>query len=133
MSGTTPTASPLDVELSRIWQNTPAQGDPTGKQFAIAFGHAVLAQITTPLTTGWRPIDTAPRDNKRPLYLAKFDEQGQLRHLDFDGAWEFESESWEQAYLSDGYYWMSANGIEEPTHWAYQDEPLPATLKEGTT
>lgn len=71
----------------------------------------------------WNPIDTAPTDNKRPLYLARFYE-GELVELDFDGSWEYWQESWEMAHIN-GYYWVSANGIEEPTHWAYQDGPPP--------
>lgn len=74
--------------------------------------------------TGWQPIATAPRDNKRPLYLARFDKKGVLQHLDFDGGWEFWQESWEMPHIN-GYDWVSANGIEEPTHWAYQDGPPP--------
>lgn len=71
----------------------------------------------------WQPIETAPKDNKRPLYLARFNDKGELVELDFDGSWESESESWElpQVY----YYWASASGIEEPTHWAYQDSTPP--------
>lgn len=71
----------------------------------------------------WQPLDTAPRDNLRSLYLARFDDLGELQELDFNGSWESESESWEIPGVY--YYWASANGIEEPTHWAYQDEPLP--------
>jgi hypothetical protein len=78
----------------------------------------------------WHPIETAPRDNERLLYLARFDEKGKLAELDFDGVWEYWQESWELPHIN-GYTWMSNNGIEEPTHWAYQDEPLP-TSKENT-
>ena len=67
---------------------------------------------------GWQPIETAPHDNKHPLYLARFDEQGDLMELDFDGVWEYWEESWEMSHIN-GYDWCSANGIEEPTHWAY--------------
>jgi hypothetical protein len=72
----------------------------------------------------FRPIATAPMDNRRLLYLARFDDEGKLAELDFDGIWECGSESREnpQPY----YFWASANGIEEPTHWAFQDEPMPA-------
>ena len=74
----------------------------------------------------WQPIETAPKDNKQRLYLARFDETGRLAELDFDGLWGYWQESWEMSHIN-GYCWMSANGIEEPTHWAYQDEPLPTT------
>ena len=73
----------------------------------------------------WMPIDTAPTDNKRSLYLARF-YNDKLMELDFDGAWEYWQESWEMPHIN-GYWWVSASGIEEPTHWAYQDEPLPHT------
>lgn len=72
----------------------------------------------------WKPIETAPHDNKRLLYLARFDEDGKLAELDFDGVWEYWEESWELSHIN-GYTWVSANGIEEPTHWAYQDSPIP--------
>lgn len=68
----------------------------------------------------WQPIQIAPIDNKRLLYLARFDEKGKLQELDFDGTWEFWQESWEMPHIC-GWYWMSSNGIEEPTHWAYQE------------
>lgn len=81
------------------------------------------------MTAEWMPIETAPKDNKRPLYPARFDDQGKLQEIDFDGSWESESESWElpQVY----YYWASANDrVEEPTHWAYQNDlPLPEPPK----
>lgn len=69
----------------------------------------------------WQPIETAPKDNQRPLLLADFDAAGRLKALDYDGAWRCERESWEipQVY----YYWSSAWGyVEEPTHWMYQPE-----------
>ncbi|MFE8033806.1 hypothetical protein [Thiohalocapsa marina] len=68
----------------------------------------------------WQPIETAPKDNKRPLLLAYFNERGELTSLDFDGSWECEQESWEMPQLY--WYWGSHNGIEEPTHWTYQPE-----------
>lgn len=70
----------------------------------------------------WLPIDQAPKDNKRPLYIAQFSSEGELIDLDFDAIWEAESESWEipQVY----YVWKSAYGrVEEPTHFAYMDSP----------
>lgn len=74
---------------------------------------------------GWQPIETAPRDKTRRLYLARFDSEGQLQELDFDGVWEYWEESWELSHIN-GWCWMSAKGIEEPTHWAYQDASIPA-------
>lgn len=75
---------------------------------------------------GWQPIESAPKNNKQPLYLARIDESGKIQQIDLNGSWESESESWEipQVY----YFWSSDNGIEEPTHWAYQDGPPPAQL-----
>ena len=72
----------------------------------------------------WQPIETAPRDNKKLLYLARFDEDGKLVELDFDGSWEYWEESWEMQHIN-GYCWMSNGGIEEPTHWAYQEGAPP--------
>lgn len=70
----------------------------------------------------WHPIETAPQDNKRMLLLARFNpDTGELQELDFDGCWHSESESWELPEVY--WYWASANGrVEEPTHWAYQDD-----------
>ena len=72
----------------------------------------------------WQSIDTAPTDNERLLVLARFNSDGELRELDWDGIWEYWEESWEMPHVN-GYTWTSMNGIEEPTHWAYQDRPLP--------
>jgi hypothetical protein len=83
------------------------------------------------MTTSWQPINTAPKDNKRPLYLARIDKEGKLIEIDFDGAWELWTESWEMPTIK-GYCWCSARGIEEPTHWAYQDEPIPSELTAKT-
>lgn len=76
------------------------------------------------MTQSWQPIETAPKDNARPLYLAKLDSQGKLLELDFNAIWEFWQESWELPHIN-GYDWASENGIEEPTHWAYQDAGPP--------
>ena len=71
----------------------------------------------------WQPIETAPKDDSRFLYLARIVE-GKLVGLDYDGGWGYWQESWEMPDIS-GWCWMSANGIEEPTHWAYQEGPPP--------
>lgn len=87
-----------------------------------------MNQKTTAIPSGWHPIETAPKNNARPLYLARFDEKGVLQELDFDGAWESWSEGWELPQFC-GYDWTSASGIEEPTHWAYQDAGPPPPAK----
>lgn len=88
------------------------------------YTHPLPAVVTEP-HPAWLPIESAPRDNKRLLYLARFNpDTGELQELDFDGIWESESESWEMPQVY--YFWASACGIEEPTHWAYQDEAIPA-------
>ena len=69
----------------------------------------------------WQPIETAPKDNKRPLWLARFNDDGTMQSFDYNGSWESESESWEMPEVY--YYWASENGnVEEPSHWAYQPE-----------
>jgi hypothetical protein len=109
-------------------QNCPAKVDCyTAKQMR---DYAIEAQaLAVNVPSAWQPIETAPKDNKRPLYFARFDPMGKLAELDFDGIWESESESWEQPQIY--YFWASANGIEEPTHWAFQDEPIPPSPETG--
>lgn len=69
----------------------------------------------------WQPIETAPKDNKRPLWLARFNDDGTMQSFDYNGSWESESESWEMPEVY--YFWASENGnVEEPSHWAYQPE-----------
>ena len=79
----------------------------------------------------WQPIATAPTDNARPLVLVQFADDGHLVALGWDGIWRRESESWEQPEVY--WYWATARGdVEEPTHWAFQDEPLPALILSTT-
>ena len=70
----------------------------------------------------WQPIETAPKDNKRPLWLARFNDDGTMQSFDYNGSWERESESGEMPGVY--YFWASENGnvLEEPSHWAYQPE-----------
>jgi len=68
----------------------------------------------------WQPIETAPKDNKRLLFLARFDRYGLLHRFDYDGIWKRECESWEIPEMY--HYWASAGGIEEPSHWMYQPD-----------
>lgn len=82
----------------------------------------VYAAPTPPtVPEGWQPIETAPKNNKRPLLIARFNGDGTIQSFDYNGIWLSESESWEipQVY----WYWASANGyVEEPTHWMYEPE-----------
>ncbi len=103
-----------------------------GKNNAFRAEDALLSEAGT--QEGWRPIETAPKDNQRPLLLAQFNrDTGELMCIDYDGTWESENESWEvpQAY----YFWASAEGrIEEPTHWMYQPNwyaTMPTAAQEG--
>ena len=91
---------------------------------AEAFSRGHDAAWQTASITGWQPIETAPKDNSRVLYLARFSESGELAEIDYDGVWEFWQESYEMPHIC-GYDWCSASGIEEPTHWAYQYQPIP--------
>lgn len=85
----------------------------------------LLKVVDTALSSRlWQPISTAPKNNDRLLYLARFNQDGELVELDFDGIWEYWQESWEMAHIN-GYAWFSNDGIEEPTHWAYQDDVPP--------
>jgi hypothetical protein len=68
----------------------------------------------------WQPIETAPMDNRRPLWLARFNGDT-LQSFDYNGSWERECESWEMPEMY--YFLASENGnVEEPTHWAYQPD-----------
>ena len=74
-----------------------------------------------PTMSEWQPIETAPKDNKVPLFLARFNEDGTIQSFDYDGIWESDYESWEMPQVY--YFWASANGnVEEPTHWMLQPE-----------
>ena len=81
----------------------------------------------------WQPIETAPKDNKRPLWLARFNDDGTMQSFDYNGSWERESESWEMPEVY--YFWASETGnVEEPSHWAYQPEEfyaLPGAQTQG--
>jgi hypothetical protein len=73
------------------------------------------------LLGGWLPIETAPKNNKVPLLLARFNDDGTMQSFDYDGIWESDQESWEIPEVY--WYWASANGnVEEPSHWMYQPE-----------
>ena len=75
----------------------------------------------------WQPIETAPKDNKRPLWLARFNDDGTMQSFDYNGSWERESESWEMPGVY--YFWASENGnVEEPSHWAYQPDEFCALI-----
>lgn len=108
-----------------------AKNSDTGRYFAqkgIAECEHLLSVIDgNAKVTTWQPIDSAPRDNKRSLYLARFNEAGELVEVDWDGVWEHWSEGPEMPHIQ-GWDWASTNGIHEPTHWAYQDEPIPTVL-----
>ena len=70
---------------------------------------------------GWQSIENAPKDNKYPLLLALFNEDGVLINFGFNGGWDREKESW--GISEHYYYWPSAYGlVETPTHWMYQPE-----------
>lgn len=69
----------------------------------------------------WRTIDSAPKDGKQSLLLARFDDRGVLCELDFDGAWG----SYSDGPNGDDYLywdWLSNGGIERPTHWMIQPD-----------
>lgn len=67
----------------------------------------------------WQPIETAPKNNKHPLWIARFNDDGTMQSFDYDASWEREIESWEMS--EEYYFWASAEGrVEEPSHWMYQ-------------
>lgn len=132
------TSMPLKLEFMRRrgfasvdevhdWMQT------TRQRFADAVTRACILPAAQPEKQAgqvWQSIETAPKDNKRLLFLARLDANGKLAELDFDGSWEYWEESWELSHIN-GYCWMSANGIEEPTHWAYQDDAPPAPIQQA--
>lgn len=107
-----------NLDPAEIWgaaQLSPGEGISDG----ISRIEKIIA-IANANKNQWQPIETAPKDNKRKLYLARINENGKILELDYDGTWEYWSESWELPHIN-GYAWFSASGIEEPTHWAYQE------------
>lgn len=106
--------------------------DLTAGLFGPAFSKLVrrwaAAEFNAPAQQpAWQPIGSAPKDNARPLYLARFNEAEKLAEIDFDGGWDFWQESYELPHVN-GWDWVSANGIENPTHWAYQDGCPPGSV-----
>lgn len=87
---------------------------------ALTAAIAALRQQAVP--DGWQPIETAPKDNKRPLLIATFNaDNGNLTSFDYNAQWASESESWEIPRVY--YFWESENGhVDEPTHWMYQPD-----------
>jgi hypothetical protein len=85
---------------------------------------AVVESISAPVqqSVQWQPIDAAPKDNKRPLLMARF-VNGELCAVDFNGRWEFFDDGGEDHHIQSGYAWTTEQDIGEPTHWAYQDGP----------
>lgn len=84
-------------------------------------GKTLAPPVATPTT--WLPIESAPTDNTRLLYLARFDDKGELQELDFGATWEFWQESPEMPEIC-GYYWACNSDFDESTewtHWAYQN------------
>lgn len=71
-------------------------------------------------TINWQPIESAPKDNRRALYLAEINDDGVILHIDIHGTWK-EDEGWEISSSHD-WGWFSDHGIEDPTHWAYMYE-----------
>jgi len=94
---------------------------------------AQASQVPEQEPVAWQPIDTAPRDNKRMLLLARFIDGKRSGDIDYDGVWESETDGWENGN-NRSWFWKSANGIDEPTHWMYQPEwydnhPAPAPVE----
>jgi hypothetical protein len=112
----------LEGVKDMAWDSDTVAGRKLIETFRARLAQPERSASEEPVT--WMPIETAPTDNERPLYLARFNEDGELVELDFNGAWEYWDESWEMSHIN-GYCWVSERGIEEPTHWAYQDEPIP--------
>jgi hypothetical protein len=73
--------------------------------------------------TTWKPIATAPKDNKRPLYLAQF-KNGILRFVEVDGRFQHSNTQYEDRCWKSSIRFNSCSS-ELPTHWAYQDDPIP--------
>lgn len=103
------------------------EGELGGLSISVDEAARILMYVAKPAEISWLPIDTAPKDNKVMLLLARFDSGGQLMEVDGDGIWELQEASWDDGHGS-YYTWMSASGIEEPTHWAYQTKEMHRTM-----
>ena len=117
------------LEISNI-EDAIAQNKLTSAQVFTKMRQLLYAAASA--KAQWQPIETAPKDNKIPLLLARFNDDGSLQSIDYNGIWESDRESWE---IPERYwYWASAHGnVEEPSHWMYQPEwyaHLPAAASE---
>jgi hypothetical protein len=82
---------------------------------------AELQGHLTKLEAGWQPIETAPKDNKRPLLIARFNDNGTIQDMDYGAIWASDRESWE--IPEEYWFWSSMNGrVEEPSHWMYEPD-----------
>ena len=101
--------------------SNPAEGIIDG--YPVEYVRADLVKSIQAEPVAWQPIATAPKNNERLLYLVRLNDDGTIQELAYNGTWESGSELWEipKTYC----FWASANWIEEPTHWAYQDTPPP--------
>lgn len=68
----------------------------------------------------WQPIETAPKDGKHNLILARLYHDGTVVEMDFEGSWGSYRDGPNDDFC---WGWVSFGGIEEPTHWIYQPAP----------
>lgn len=69
----------------------------------------------------WEPIETAPMEGERQLYLACFNEGGELVEFAWNAIWGNDA-PWDE---SPNFGWLCDGDCPDATHWAYQDEGVP--------
>jgi hypothetical protein len=91
------------------------------KNDILTFGRKLMADAVHDVHQ-WQPIETAPKDNKRQLYLAEISSTGEILDMDFGGFWGRDN------YAEPGepeFTWFGSQGISNPTHWCFMGDALP--------
>lgn len=119
------------AELARSARAVPDK--PMASEAFVNEWNSGFTDWSVTLGKAWQPIATAPKDGDRLLYLAIIGDNGLLQSIDHDALWGEVGERLDGHEIYSGYAWLSANGMEEPTHWAYQDGAPPGVKAKSPT